>query len=304
MASENRNQPPPSGGSEAAERLPAFPGPNKRKTRPRLVAVLVVLALAGAVVWHASQRASTGRASGGRLVPPGPVAPLKKTIRIGTFNIHAGRGADGRLDLARTAKSLAGLDLVGLNEVAGRWPWEASDQAEQLGRLTGQAWLFAPFERRWYCYEFGNGLLTSLPVMSWARFPESQWSDRPRNEVVALVEYGKRTTIFAIVVHAARRNAQQRNREIAAAVGHFLAFGPPAVLMGDLNAGPDHPVLAKLAKTPGVVDALAGTPGLPEKRIDWILLRGLRAVRAGMVDQGASDHPLFWAEVELAPGVQ
>lgn len=304
MTSENRHESPSCGGNKAAERLTAFPRPNKRKTRRWVVAGLVVLALAGAVAWHASQRVSTGSANGGRLVPPGPVAPLKKTFRIGTFNIHAGRSADGHLDLARTAKSLTGLDFVGLNEVAGRWPWEASDQAEQLGRQTGQAALFAPFERRWYCHEFGNALLTSLPVCFWMRAPLSESTDRPRNALVAAVEHGNRTMIRAIVIHAARQDAAQRDREISWAVGDFLDCGPPVVLLGDLNAGPDHPVLTKLLKTPGVVDALAGAPGVPKQRIDWILLRGLRAVHAGMVDQGASDHPLFWAEVELAPGVQ
>ena len=39
----------------------------------------------------------------------------------------------------------------------------------------------------------------------------------------------------------------------------------------------------------------------PEKAvrlIDHIFVRGLRPVNAGVRDDGASDHPLVWAELE------
>lgn len=244
-----------------------------------------------------------GSEKGGPIALSGPEWAEKPTLRVGTFNIHSGRGTDRRFDLRRTAKALAGLDFVGLNEVGGRWPWQAADQAELLAQLTGQGFLFAPFERRWYCFEFGNGLLTSLPVSTWARVPLSNGPAGPRNAVVANVRSG-RHTFRAIVVHAVRKDPRQRDEELKLAFTMFLAAGTPAVLLGDLNAGREHPALRRLLATPGVVDALADSPGVPRERIDWILLRGLKAVRAGAIDQGASDHPLFWAEVQFAPGVQ
>lgn len=293
---------PPSknGGAIAGQRLTPFPAANKRKTGLWL---LVGLAAVAGAVWHGSRRVSTGTAEGGRIDPPGPARAAASAFRIGTFNIHAGRGTDGRSDLERIAKSLQGLSLVGLNEVGGRWPWQHADQAAILGRLTGQAHLFAPFERRWYCFEFGNGLISNMPVVAWQRTPLSHGSDRPRNVLSATLESG-RQTLRVVLTHAARRDPEQRDAEIKQVVHLFLATPEPVVLLGDLNAGPDHPLLSRLTSTPGVVDALAGGDGVPDKRIDWILLRGLRRLRSGMVDQGASDHPLFWAEVELVPGVQ
>jgi endonuclease/exonuclease/phosphatase family metal-dependent hydrolase len=291
--------PPPGGDSTAATKLSAFPRGNKRKTLWCLVALLFV----GVVGWHASLRTPTGPAAGGPLGLPGQAAAEKSTFRIGTFNIHSGRGSDGRWDLARTAKAMADLDFVGLNEVAGRWPWQAADQAEVLGRLTGRACLFAPFERRWYCYQFGNGLLAGQPIRDWRRIPLSGGSDRPRSAVLATVGDAARS-YRAIVVHASRRDEGQRREEFRAVFALFQATREPVVLLGDLNAGRDDPQLGRLLATPGVVDALACSPEVPRQRIDWILLRGLRAVRAGMVDQGASDHPLFWAEVQFAEGVQ
>jgi len=282
-----------------AGRVSVLPGRFKRKISWALVAVFGLAAIG----WHASLRVPLSPAQGGPVALPGAPRAPKSTVRIGTFNIHSGRGTDRRCDLGRTANTLAGLDFVGLNEVAGRWPWQPADQAELLGRLTGQGFLFAPFERRWYCYEFGNALLTSLPVGSWMRIPFSQGPAGPRNVVVCQVG-GDRRAFRAIVVHAVRKDPRQRDAELRAIKEIFLAAQPPAVLLGDLNAGPEDPALRPILDAPGVVDALAGAPGVPNARIDWILLRGLKAVRAGMVDQGASDHPLFWAEVELGPGVQ
>lgn len=285
-----------------ARRLAVFQGWNKRKTWWRLVALLTVV-LVMAVGWHASLRAPTGPAEGGLLCPPGPAGPAQwETFRLGVFNIHRGRGPDGRLDLDRTAAAISGLDFVGLNEVGGRWPWEAADQAEQLGKLAGRAFLFAPFERRWYCYEFGNGLLSSQPITSWRRLPLGEGHTRPRNVLLATVGDGNRR-FQAIVVHASRRDAQQREEEFRSVFELFLAASLPVALLGDLNAASDDPQLHRLLATPGVIDAL-DQPGIPRRRIEWILVRGLKPVRAAIVDQGASDHPLFWAEVRLEPGVQ
>jgi endonuclease/exonuclease/phosphatase family metal-dependent hydrolase len=284
-----------------ARRLIAFSAWNKTKTVWRVAAGLAVLF--AAIAWHASLRVPTGAAGGGPLRPPATArGPAQDLIRIGTFNMHHGQGPDGRLDLERTAKTLAGLDFVGLNEVGGRWPWQSADQAHQLGALTGQSFLFAPFERRWYCYEFGNALLSRLPITAWRRTPLPGKRRWPRNVLVATV--GERGRTFrAIVVHATRRFPEQRAAELRAVFELFLTTAQPVVLLGDLNAGPDDPPLRQLLATPGVIDAL-DQPDIPRARIDWILVRGLQPVRAGRVDQGASDHPLFWAEVRFPKQVQ
>ena len=131
-----------------------------------------LLALAG-LVWLASRPQPTGPAEGTTL--DGQVTrtadPPRDSFRVGTFNIHGCTGADGRRDVDRVADCLKDLDFVALNEVHGPRLWESDNQAALLGRRLGVQWLFAPATRDWHTIDFGNGLLTSLPVESWQRIP-------------------------------------------------------------------------------------------------------------------------------------
>ncbi len=149
------------------------------KNRRWQVAALVVLAL-GAVLYHASRHRPTGPAAGTEIQgKAAQAAGPRRTIRIGQFNIHAGKGLDGRRDISRTAECLRSLDFVVLNEVRGPWFWQSEDQAAQLGRELGMQWLFAPSIRVWYHVESGNGLLSSVPVASWQRIPLPTEYDPP-----------------------------------------------------------------------------------------------------------------------------
>jgi endonuclease/exonuclease/phosphatase family metal-dependent hydrolase len=260
---------------------------------------IVCVALAvGSIVGIGADRRPLGPAAGTSLHGSAATPAPRGTFRIGTFNIHGGRDAAGRFDLDRTASCLHGLHVVGLNEVYGRFPWQAADQAELLGRKTGLAWLFAPNTSRWYRDDFGNGLLSSLPVRSWRREPLHCTQGKGfRNLIVAELEH-EGATIHLIVTHLDR--VRDRKAQLEVVIQKFLALPPPAILMGDLNTTADDPQLARLLATPGVVDCVAdGLAGKAPKRIDWIIARGLRAVSAGIEDEGASDHPLVWAEVEV-----
>jgi hypothetical protein len=81
----------------------------------------------------------------------------------------------------------------------------------------------------------------------------------------------------------------------------FLALRPPAMLLGDLNTTRDDPLLRDLLATPSVADALANSPA-GSGRIDWIITHGLKTVASGMSPAGASDHPQFWADLQLNSG--
>lgn len=72
-------------------------------------------------------------------------------------------------------------------------------------------------------------------------------------------------------------------------------------LASRLNSDAADPQIRQLLHTLGVSDALGEKLGnkAPSERIDWIIVRGLRCVDAGIRDNGASDHPLVWAELEL-----
>jgi endonuclease/exonuclease/phosphatase family metal-dependent hydrolase len=260
-----------------------------------------VLALA---VYQSSLRVDCGPESGTRFAGRAVVAASdKRTIRIATFNIHGGQGIDGRLDLGRTAAALRDFDLVGLNEVHGRYAWEACDQAEWLGRELGTTWLFAPTEERWWHYRFGNAVLSKLPVAFWQRIPlPSRHGRSYRNALLARTNlHGQALNV--VVTHFDRGDPRDRAEQWQAVAGLFLSLAEPAILLGDLNTEETEPPLAQLIAAPGVRDPLREALGeQTPRRIDWILTRGLTTLDAGMLDGGASDHPCIWAELTLEEG--
>jgi len=239
-----------------------------------------------------------GTELGGNLRPrPGPTS----TFRVATFNIHGCKGVDGRRDPARIEQCLQGFDLVALNEVRGHGYGVPADQAEDLGRRLGLAWLFAPAEDRWWGIDrFGNGLLSALPVRSWHRIPLARSVDPScRNVLLATVECpGGRVRV--LVTHLVAREHRERQAQLRAVIALWESLAEPALLLGDLNSSGDDPQLRQLLARPAIGDPLARHPGSQGRpRIDWILTRGLRTVDAGSLDSGASDHPVFWAELAV-----
>lgn len=229
-------------------------------------------------------------------VNPAETSAQSRRFKLATFNIHGGRGTDGRRDLGRIAECLAGADFVGLNEVHGaRW-FGGTDQAETLGRELQTAWLFAPTERRWWHDDFGNGALSRLPVRSWQTIPLAQRYDKScRNAVFVVVEIAGRP-LHVLLTHIDRTPAE-RQAQLRSVVDLYLSLATPSALLGDLNTSADDPQLKRLLATAGVDDPLTGldAPG----RIDWIVTRGLHSLARGRHEIGPSDHPQYWVECEM-----
>jgi endonuclease/exonuclease/phosphatase family metal-dependent hydrolase len=270
-------------------------------SRPGRRALLLALAvIGGSVLWLGSRTVGTGPAEGNQLQGTPPGAFTSRTFRVGTFNIHTGRGTDGREDLQRTARCLKHLDLVGLNEVDGPRLITGPNQAEQLAETLGAAWLFAPTERSWWCQEFGNALLSRAPLIYWHRIPlDRRGSHTYRNVVVSAVEIDG-CRVHVLVTHLDSREPWRRDEQLRAVAELFRSLAPPVILMGDLNARARDPAMRELLDGHDVIDPVAATAGdSGRSRIDWILVRGLVPVAADIEDTGASDHPLVWAELTL-----
>jgi endonuclease/exonuclease/phosphatase family metal-dependent hydrolase len=268
-----------------------------RRTRRLLLAAAIALL----VVLAGYQRQPCGANAGTQFEGEIAAAPASnRRLRVGTLNMHGGKGSDGRLDLARTAQLLDGLDLAALNEVRGTFAWERVGQAEQLGRKLGLKWLFAPTEERWWHYRFGNSVLSSLEVSSWQTIPlRREASHTYRNAVLLSARHGD-ASLHLVITHLERGDEQEREHQLRTVADLFLALSEPAILLGDLNCTADDDELRRLLSQPGVRDPLADVLGAAAPpRIDWILTRGLRTLDAGLLDNGASDHPLVWAELEL-----
>jgi endonuclease/exonuclease/phosphatase family metal-dependent hydrolase len=266
-----------------------------------IVAVAVLAAVAYDVSLPASSGPLDGDALQGRVDRP---ASGRDTLRIGTFNIHGGKGSDGRRDLQRVAECLGDLDFVALNEVHGGGLGQ-NDQSQQLASQLGMAWLFAPSAQTWHCFEAGNGLLSALPVGFWQRIPLARRYDRSyRNAVLVDLQFQGRT-VHLLTTHVNRRYDAERQAQLRTVIALYLSLAEPAILLGDLNSDRSDPQIHQLLATPGVQEPvgerLAQTsPGTdPAERIDWLFTRGFSCVDAGIRDHGASDHPLVWAELQL-----
>lgn len=235
--------------------------------------------------------------------PRSAIVATPAKFRVASFNIHSGRGADGRRDLGRTARALANVDIAGLNEVRGPSILGGLDQASDLGARLGLAAVFGPSERRWYVTSFGNGLLSGFPILSWRSRPmRASRAGSYRAVISAKAAIGGKT-VEVIVAHVEPgeiREAQLRE------LGHFFAgVRPPALLIGDFNAHLQHPELRRIGTLPGVLHAMTSGPIVvgSSGHIDHIFAKGLRLAGAGATVTDASDHPLVWADLELSTAI-
>jgi len=121
----------------------------------------------------------------------------KGIIRVLTYNIHHGRGVDGRYDLERIAKTIAAEapDIIALQEIeryrvrSGR-----DDQPRLLAQMLGMHYCFYPVrdhkhsdldERAGY----GNAILTKFKIRSHTHFDLTVTASRePRGCLHALLE--------------------------------------------------------------------------------------------------------------------
>ncbi|SPA37440.1 conserved hypothetical protein; Endonuclease/Exonuclease/phosphatase family [Cupriavidus taiwanensis] len=194
-----------------------------------------------------------------------------------SWNIQWGRGADGRVDLARqvqTLRAMADADVLCLQEVTrGFGELRGEPGADQVSELTallpGYHLLYAPaVERRGRSgalKQFGNLIATRLPVrevfrhaLPWPADPEV--ASMPRVALEATVEAGSER-VRVICTHLEYYSATQRTAQ-AEALRHWHAeacaharrpgrseqwpgpFTPEprpaeAILCGDFNSKPD-----------------------------------------------------------------
>jgi endonuclease/exonuclease/phosphatase family metal-dependent hydrolase len=268
--------------------------------RRRIILTAVLLAALASLVWLASRPQATGAAEGTKLEGSDTHVsdPQRESFRVGAFNIHGCVGADGRRDVARVANCLKDLDFAALTEVHGPRPWESGDQAALLGRQLGRQWLFAPATRDWHCVDFGNGLVTSLPVESWRRIPLDADNGRGYRNAVLVRLAWKAKPVCVLLTHVSRSDDATRTLQLRQTIDLYLSLPEPAIFLGDLNSEAADPEIRRLLAAPGVIDAVGQKLGLrAPPRIDWIFVRGLHVVDAGLRDDGASDHPLAWAEL-------
>jgi len=104
---------------------------------------LACVGLAAALAGSAATLLALPSASASDQVRPDPV-----TLRVASYNIHAGAGEDNVFDLDRTAAAISSLDadVVGLEEVDVHWGARSEwrDTLQELGSRLHMQIAFAP----------------------------------------------------------------------------------------------------------------------------------------------------------------
>lgn len=283
------------------ESVQALPARRCCRWRPALL-VFILLAAFGAWLLGYVRR-PTGPASGEGAIGTLPNLPADKSVfRVATFNMHSGVGGDDVFNIGRTIDSVRDADLCALQEVRGFLTGPLANQAQQLAEQTQHAWLFAPTERQYWHDEFGNGLLTKMPVEDWVRMPlpiEPVHSGR-RNAVIARVDFGG-TFAPVLFCHIDREKDQTNQLKMVRRL--FESLQSPCILLADLNAEAKNPQVQAMLALPGVHDCIreSNADDGAHDRIDWILSRGFKTVGGGHLQNGASDHPIYWADLTLIP---
>lgn len=222
------------------------------------------------------------------------------TVRVLCFNIHHGRGADGKIDLLRLARVIRGADpdFVALQEVDCRTRRSGGiDQTAELARLTG---LHAAFGRAidFEGGQYGQALLSRLPLAEpTVHTLPGEKTDEQR------IAFAARTTVLGreialVTTHLHHRSPAARERQAARLHEVIGAGDVPTILAGDFNTGPDTPPMAVLARHWSVATADAGLltypASRPNRQIDFILTRpapAFRVIEARVIDDAVtSDH--------------
>lgn len=237
------------------------------------------------------------------------------SLTAGTFNIHHGVGAHGRLDLDRTAETLAegGVDVVALQEVDRVWSARSAfvDQAGYLAERLGMHLAFGPClvrrRGRHQPREYGNAVLSRHPLGETRNtlLPRPRGGEQ-RALLAADVDVDGRV-LRVLATHLHHRSRAERMAQVGVIDRTVAERAVPTVLLGDLNARPGSPEIA--AATRHLVDAWAaggGTDGntfsarAPHARIDYVLVSpDITVEGARLVRTGASDHLLLSVDLRL-----
>lgn len=242
-------------------------------------------------------------------------------LRVLTYNVHRWLGTDRKIAPGRTAEVIAacGADIVALQEVRlGRSRIGGLDQAEAVARALGMELHFQPTVRI-MGEQFGLAILTGLPSrrVKGGALPMLTRKTVPevRGALWVAVEIGGES-LQIVNTHLSLLSDRERLIQAEALIGEEWLGGAeqrgPAVLVGDLNAGPRSKAYKHLAGRMRDVQLAAPVPcrlntfhtRLPLRRIDHVFVsEGIRvaaveAVRTPLA-RVASDHVPLMADLRL-----
>ena len=180
------------------------------------------------------------------------------TIRVVTYNVHRGRGLDGRTKPDRIAAVLQDIDadVVALQEVVGAGPRHGG-HAEAFGAALGMGWVMAPTRHLW-SHQFGNVVLSKFPIAHHTRYNLSWKTCEPRGCMRVDLTLDDDVTLHLYNVHFGTAILERRVQaeRLAGIVSDRRVTGPKVVL-GDFNEWTRGPASALLSERLNGIDLAA-----------------------------------------------
>lgn len=205
-------------------------------------------------------------------------------LKVMTYNIQSGRNLAGDRSIEHALRTIRAEmpDILTLNEVQHRTALsEGRCQAAGIAAALGYGHRFAR-AIDFMDGEYGIALLSRFPILSAEIFPVPEldpalrdgWYE-PRVHLCCALEIEGRT-LTVLSTHYGLSDGEIR---LAVSESCRLSAGQgPLLLMGDLNAVPDSPLLAplreQLADTDPAGASLTYPSDRPAQKIDYIFTRG------------------------------
>ncbi|HEX6947155.1 MAG TPA: endonuclease/exonuclease/phosphatase family protein [Acidimicrobiia bacterium] len=240
-------------------------------------------------------------------------------VRIMSYNIHSGFGADGTMDLEAIARVIedSRATLVGLQEVSrGQLISGVADQLSWLAKRLG-------FEHVEYFGTtdptFGNAVLSRYPILevTEVHLPKVGTPLR-RGYLGATIQFGDDEILF-ISTHLQHVNDPDvhdqdpegdlypvHHEQIETILTEWGGV-TPAILVGDFNSRPGWRQLDELMAAgwvdswaeAGMGEGFTSNSANPEHRIDYVFhTDDLVAVDVGVIQSRASDHFAVVADIQ------
>jgi endonuclease/exonuclease/phosphatase family metal-dependent hydrolase len=205
----------------------------------------------------------------------------RRLVRVATYNIHRGRGLDGRTRPDRIAEVLQGIgaDVVALQEVVGAGALHEG-HAQEIGAALGMGWVMAS-TRLFRRHTYGNVVLSRFPILHHVRYDLSWKTCEPRCcQRVDVDVDGQTFHVYNVHFGTAILERRVQAERLAAIVCDRRVTGPKVVL-GDFNEWTRGPASALLRQRLSGVDLAAHLqprrtyPGvLPLVHLDHIYYAG------------------------------
>lgn len=233
-------------------------------------------------------------------------------MKLMSYNIfHCENYLEHRLDISQYAEYILrqSPDICALNEVRGAGDLVGySDQTAQLAARTGYFGYFGEAIKVKGKAPYGNALLSRLELegVELVKIPdpprllEGCYETRAIIKAIANIE-GRR--IMLLHTHMGLMEAEREN-----AVGEIMRLAEqtslPIILTGDFNDEPNSLILSPLYDIFEDAEKNTGRPTFtyssvePQKKIDYILYRGLECRSFAVLDVVLSDHYPIIAEFE------